>query len=280
MSDIAAVCERLWPADWAQAWDSVGLAVGDPQAPIESMLLALDPVDEVVEEACEGGYGFLFTHHPLMLRGVTSVAADTLKGGAVHRLISSGVAAFNAHTNADSAVGGVSDVLADVLGMGAREPLEAVPGAPAGVGLGRVGDLGQPRTVVELAQTLAKELAPTATGIRIAGDPEATVHRAAVLGGAGDSLFAEVRAAGAQVYVTSDLRHHPAAEARDESHRTDGSPALVDTSHWAAESLWLPHAAEQLRTALAEDGFEVAMTVSELRADPWNMRIDQPDFRK
>src|SRR5699024_5731686 len=148
----------------------------------------------------------------------TSVAADTLKGGQVTRLLQAGVAHIAAHTNADSQLGGVSDALIDVLDAQVEGPLAPTAGAPDGGGIGRVGTV-RPTTVRALAQALADALPVTATGVRIAGDPDAPVERVAVCGGAGDGLFDEVRASGAQVYVTSDLRHHPATEARDTAHR-------------------------------------------------------------
>ncbi|MYM18998.1 Nif3-like dinuclear metal center hexameric protein [Brevibacterium sp. 5221] len=276
--DVVAACQRLWPAAWAESWDSVGLAVGQPEVRVESILCALDPVDAVIAEAREAGADFLFTHHPLLLRGVTSVAADTLKGGQVTELIEAGIAAFNAHTNADSAVGGVSDVLADAIGLRERRPLAPTAGAPVGVGIGRAGALPEPLTVRQLAEALAEALAPTATGVRVAGDPEARIETAAVLGGSGDSLFDEVRAAGSDVYITSDLRHHPASEARDTAHRGAGTPHLIDISHWAAEALWLPRAAAQLADALAGDGFAVRIELSAVRSDPWDLCIGQPGF--
>jgi putative NIF3 family GTP cyclohydrolase 1 type 2 len=128
-----------------------------------------------------------------------------------------------------------------------------------------------------VAQTLADALPATATGVRIAGDPDAPVERVAVCGGAGDGLFDEVRASGAQVYVTSDLRHHPATEARDTAHRGDGTPHLIDVSHWAAESLWLDRAADQLRASAEHSGWDVTVRVSTRCTDAWTLRIGQED---
>lgn len=276
VSDITSICETLWPSSYAEPWDSVGLAVGDPAAEVSHIHLALDPMDAVIDEAAALGADFLFTHHPLLLRGITTVAADTLKGGAISRLIRSGIAQFNAHTNADSVIGGVSDVLAEAIGLEDLTPLVQHRDAPAGVGLGRVGTLPEELSVRALATRLAETAPATATGIRIAGDPEARVRQVAVLGGAGDSLFAEVRATGAEVYITSDLRHHPATEARDTAHRrAPSTPHLIDISHWAAESMWMTRAAGQLRDRLAAAGMDVRVTVSELSTDPWVERIGQ-----
>lgn len=277
LGDIIAHIEELWPTEYAESWDSNGLATGDLNARVSTILMALDPMDAVIDEAVSLKADLLFTHHPLLLRGVTSVAAHTLKGGALTRLISHGIAQYNAHTNADSAQGGVSDVLADMLELTDRQPITSGPNHPEGVGLGRVGTLPKPRTVSELAHTLARSTPATKTGIRVAGDPNATVSRVAVLAGSGDSLFDEVRAHGADLYVTSDLRHHPATEARDTSHRTTNTPHLIDVAHWAAESPWMSIAATQLGEKLKENGFDVDIHVSTTRTDPWDLRIASHD---
>ena len=95
-----------------------------------------------------------------------------------------------------------------------------------------------------------------------------TVRRVAVLGGSGDDLFEAVRASGADVYVTADLRHHPALEAREESR--GGPPYLVDAGHWASEAVWLPRAAQVLREEL---GDRVEVEVSEIVTDPWSFVV-------
>jgi putative NIF3 family GTP cyclohydrolase 1 type 2 len=94
------------------------------------------------------------------------------------------------------------------------------------------------------------------------------------MGGAGDDLFDHVRAAEADVYVTADLRHHPALEAREESR--GGPPYLIDAGHWATESLWLGGAAQRLLAALTAAGFEssrVETHISTLRTDPWDFVV-------
>ena len=130
----------------------------------------------------------------------------------------------------------------------------------------------------ELADRLAQRIPPTAQGLRVAGDPERPVSTVAVCGGSGDSLFNEVRAHGADVFVTADLRHHPVSEAREAALGPGGSgtPALIDAAHSASEALWLPWAAEDLRHELERRGFAVETSVSSLRTDPWDFRIDTP----
>lgn len=267
VADVLAAAEALWPASLAEGWDTVGLVAGDPAAPVHRVLLAVDPVHAVVDEALAVGAELVITHHPLFLDPVHSVAATTAKGRLVHRLLGRGIALFNAHTNADAARGGVSDALAEALGLGPSEPL--VPAADdradaAGrTGVGRVGDLASPLTLARFAERVRDVLPATACGVRVAGDPDASVRRVAVCGGSGGSLLPQARAAGADVFVTSDLRHHAVSESRE-----DGGPALVDVSHAAAESLWLPGAARDLAVRVAG----VECLVSARSTDPWSFR--------
>jgi dinuclear metal center YbgI/SA1388 family protein len=370
LGEITALLEEWFPPSHAEGWDAVGLVCGDPEAEVERILLAVDPVASVAEEAVAGRAQLLVTHHPLFLKGVHGVPATTPKGRLVHRLVGAGCALFTAHTNADSPSGGVSESLALALGLQDVAPLEADPGpaldkivvfapleaadkvrdalAEAGAGAigdydsctftspgegrfrpldgarptigevgrperveevrietvcarhlreraveamraahpyeepafdvielaalaqtdrgsGRIGRLDAPMSLSDFATHVARTLSQTAHGVRVAGDPDQVVETVGLCGGAGDFLLDRARAAGVDVYLTSDLRHHPASELREH-----GAPALVDVAHWAAESTWLP----VLRRRLAESlGDTVDVRVSTTNTDPWTFRV-------
>ncbi|KAJ1684152.1 hypothetical protein LUZ63_020445 [Rhynchospora breviuscula] len=362
--------EGWYPARWAEDWDAVGLVCGDPDADVRRVLLAVDPVLAVADEAVAGGADLVITHHPLFLRGTHSVAATTPKGRVVHRLTGAGCALLAAHTNADSPAGGVSESLALALGLTGVEPLQAdetepvdkvvvfvpathaeevrralsdagagrigdyadasfsspgegrfrplegaspaigevgraevvdevrievvspAPATPAVLralraahpyeepaydvtrllpadepdrGSGRIGVLAEPEPLRAFAERVAGALPATAHGVRVAGDPERQVRTVALCGGAGDFLLDTARARGADVYLTSDLRHHPASEHTEHA----GAPALVDVAHWAAEWTWLPVLRARLEDAL---GDSVAVSLSTTSSDPWTFR--------
>jgi putative NIF3 family GTP cyclohydrolase 1 type 2 len=124
VADVVALLEAHYPAAWAQEWDRVGLVLGEPDAPVRRVLCVVDCVPETADEAIEAGAQLIVAHHPLLLRGVASVAPTTYKGRIVHRLIRAGVALHTAHTNADVADPGVSDALAALLRT--HLPVEAV----------------------------------------------------------------------------------------------------------------------------------------------------------
>lgn len=267
LADVEACVEELWPVAGAEPWDAVGLLSGDPAARVHRIHLAVDAVLDTVGEAIDAHADLLLVHHPLLLRGVTTVAETRYKGAVLARLIRANCALLAAHTNADVVSAGTSAVLADRLGLRDVRPL--VPSATdATRGIGRVGDLPEPTTLGRLARRVADIVPATAQGVRVAGEHDRSVSRVALCAGAGDAYLALPDVLAADVYITSDLRHHPASEARENA-RVSRGPALVDVSHWASEWLWLDVAAEQLRDALP--GVEV--TVSDLRTDPWEFAI-------
>lgn len=375
LAEIVALVEGWYPPHRAEEWDAVGLVCGDPDADVRRVLLAVDPVQAVADEAVELGADLVIVHHPLYLKGTTSVAATTAKGRVVHTLVRSGAGLLTAHTNADAPVGGVSEAIALALGLEDVLPLDPDPVDPrdklvtfvpapdadvvraalaaAGAGTlgayeeasfssagegrfrpgsganpaigsvgelevvdevrievvfarhlraavvaalvaahryeepaydvielvslpdptrgsGRIGTLPAPMTLREFAGLVDRTLPGTAHGIRVAGDPERRVSTVALCGGAGDFLLGTARRAGADVYLTSDLRHHPASESQE-----DGGPALVDVAHWAAESMWLPVLRDRLVAVFERrsPGDTVTVHISTITTDPWTFRV-------
>jgi len=268
LRDVIEYAHQLWPLSGAESWDTPGLVTGNLDQPIRRILLCVDAVASTVDQAIEMESDLLLAHHPLLMRGVTTVNEHAYKGKLVTKLIRGNVALLAAHTNADVVENGVSDVIASALGLTSVTPITA--GNTPGTGIGRVGDLSQPVSLGTLARTLAELLPATAGGIKVSGAFNQNVQRVALCGGAGDSLLSEPAVTAADVYITSDLRHHPAQEAREQALLTAG-PALIDVSHWASEWLWLDTAAQQLQAQFPE----IDVEVSDLRTDPWDFVVVQ-----
>lgn len=260
--DVVRVMNEHFPPALAEDWDRVGLVAGDPADEVTRVGFAVDPCAAVVDEAIERGAQMLITHHPLYLRGTSSVAADTAKGAWIHKLIRAGVALFAAHTNADSAANGSAVALAELLRLSNTKPIAPNDDDPA-LGLGRVGELELTMTVRELAERLKAMLPETPAGITIGGDPDQIVKTVAVSPGSGDSFLDAANSSGADVYITADLRHHPATD-----HLWAGGCALIGATHFASEWPVLP----KLRDAVAGE-LGVDTYISTIITDPWVERI-------
>jgi hypothetical protein len=131
----------------------------------------------------------------------------------------------------------------------------------AGKGLGRVGELSKPMPLRAIADRLAESL--PAPFLRVAGDLDAPVCRVAACGGAGDSLIEVALEAGADCYVTGDLRHHVTLDAR-----TAGM-AMVDAGHAATEAAALPAFVDALSTEASRRGLHARLLTSAVPAEPW-----------
>ncbi|MEU1753900.1 Nif3-like dinuclear metal center hexameric protein [Micromonospora matsumotoense] len=270
VADVVTELDRRYPPAWAEEWDRVGLVLGEPTDPVRRVYGTVDVVPETVAEALAAGADLIVAHHPLLLRGVSSVAPTTWKGRIVHDLIRAGVALYVAHTNADTAAPGVSDALAARFGLTGLRPLApSAPGSPAaggGRGIGRIGELPAPMTLAELTRHAAAVLPATVWGVRAGGDPARIVRTLAVSGGSGEGFLAAATAAGVDAFLSSDLRHHPSGE-----HLAAGGPALLEAAHWATERPWLDDVAAHLRA-----DFGVETVVSDLDTDPWTVHAAAP----
>lgn len=266
VADVLDALDALYPPATAESWDRVGLAVGSRSSTVSSVLFTVDCTDAVVAEAVALGADLIVAHHPLLLKGVHAVDGDHPKGRLLTEMVRRDVSLVVAHTNADKPRGGVVDALAGALGLTATAPLRADDQLDELGGLGRVGVLARPVRLEDFARRVADALPGTGGGIRVAGDLDRMITTVAVQAGAGDDLLDVARASGADVYVTSDLRHHPASEALAWA----DAPALIDVPHWAAEWTWLPVVRSQLAAAMADQKTLVATAVSTIVTDPWD----------
>lgn len=257
----------LWPLDGAESWDAPGLVSGSPDQTITKVLLTVDVTSAVIDYAAQEGFNLVLAHHPYLMRGVTNLAESNPKGAVIASAIRSSVAIYAAHTNADIVENGVSDAIAKALGLVNITPLAQ---RQQNVGHGRIGVLPNAVPLGEFARLVAKTLPSTAAGVKVAGDYNQLVQKVALCGGAGDSFITDAQQQLADVYLSSDLRHHPAQDAREFAAHSNNM-ALIDVAHWASEWLWLDVAAQQLRTLNPELEFEVC----DLNTDPWDFVITQ-----
>lgn len=261
--DLISSFEMLWPPAGAEEWDRPGLAVGNPHSEVAKVLLSVDATFNVISQAQRENCQLLLVHHPPFLKTDSLLSTDRLKGGLLSLALQSGVAIYAAHTNADIVQNGVSDVFAKAIGLIDSQPL-----VPTGnnTGHGRIGKLSETSTLKKLAEQISNSLPATNAPIRVAGNLDQPITSVAVVGGAGDSFIFNAQQLGADVLVTSDLRHHVSLDAIEHPSKP---LALIDVSHYAAESLWLKVAKEQLEVRHPE----IEFLISTVSTDPWSMTI-------
>jgi len=270
LATLISEFEKLWPVANAEEWDVVGLVSGSKEQHISKILLTVDVTSEVVDHAIEIAADLILAHHPMLLKPVNNLTEDSAKGSLLSKLIRSNIALYSAHTNSDAVPTGTSAMLARAIGLHNAKPLQ--PFADGIHGIGKVGQLTHPISLGDLAAELNNALPATATGVRVAGDFESIVETVALCAGAGDSYLKLALDSHADVFITSDLRHHPAQEILELAKARNQNFALIDISHWAAEYLWLA----QAKTELDSLGLEVEIEVCEIRTDVFDFLMNAP----
>lgn len=203
--EITDVIERFAPLAWQASYDNAGLIVGRPDDEVHKALLAVDVTDEVMDEAEREGCDLILTHHPIVFHPLKRFNSADQVQRCVERAIRCGIALYACHTNLDSAPEGMSWRLAEMLGVGSLRVLQPAEG-DVNVGFGVVGELPQTCDTVEFMRRIQCVL-----GVRVVRHSDLaseTVRRVAVCTGAGASLIADARRAGADFYVTSDLKYN------------------------------------------------------------------------
>lgn len=221
VGDIMGFMETLAPRALKMDWDNVGLQCGSADAPVEKVLVALDPFEHVCREAAQWGADLLVTHHPLIFHPLRAVTDEMSITRGLMTLVRANISHFCAHTNLDCAPGGVNDVLADALSLAEITLVE--------------GDTERllRRGVVE-EQPLERFLAAVKNGLKCEGlryaDGGKPVRHVAVGGGAcADSLYA-VAAAGCDTFVTADVKYNQFWDAKELGLN------LVDAGHFYTEN--------------------------------------------
>ena len=327
--DLIALMNQWAPPTLAEKWDHPGLQVGNSQVPVQKVLVTLDLTEENVDLAIEKGASMIISHHPFLFKAIHELDLSSYTGRVIEKLIKHDILAFAAHTNLDTARGGVNDALAAALELShttglvpeAEEKMvklasyvtpteaksfyhhvkEAYPGQaghyyllddeddatreakmemnvlssalpslladlkercgdvhydiyPLANGaqkeyMGRIGELPHTMNGKEALAYIKEKLC--IPDLRYAGNPDITVNKVAVLGGAGSEFAKLAKAKGADLYLTGDLKYH---EAQDASRL---GLLIADGGHFYTERVIVPYLAERLRKAAQEKSWDL-----------------------
>jgi dinuclear metal center YbgI/SA1388 family protein len=197
------------PPSLSCSWDNDGLMCClDPEREVSRVLIALDVTGEVVDEAIDGGFDLVISHHPLIFHPIRSLTTDSGVGAKLINLVRAGVSVMSFHTRLDAVADGVNDQLAEALGLIDVEVFEDGDGTP----LGRIGYLPENMEVCELATRIKSALATPAVMVSGCGK---RADRVAVVGGEGKSFIGAAKAAGADTFVSGRLGYNNMVEAEE-----------------------------------------------------------------
>ncbi|MBO5938123.1 MAG: Nif3-like dinuclear metal center hexameric protein [Clostridia bacterium] len=201
-------------------WDNDGLmCCPDGNREVRRVLITLDVTQDAVNAAIERNCDLILSHHPLIFKGIKALDGETPISVKAIELITHGIAVMSFHTRLDAVCGGVNDVLANALGL-----CEVTPFGEEAIG--RIGTLPAETTAEEFAKNVKNALNAPVVLLSDAGKP---VHRVAVLGGNGGDDVAVARAAGADTYVSGELKYHSLTDAPEEGMN------LISAGHFHTE---------------------------------------------
>jgi len=253
---IVSFIEELAPRALALEGDNTGWQVGDPGAAVEKVLVALDVDEAVAQEAADIGAKLIVSHHPLFHRPLKNLRLDQPQGSLVARLVREGINVYAAHTNLDAAAEGVNEILARRLNLTDTAPLTEEPSP-----FGRIGRLPEPVTFSAFVDFVKTALELPA--VRAGGSPDRMIRKVALCGGSGADLWSKAAFAGADVFVTGDLKYHVARDI------LAAGLNFVDAGHYSTERVVLEPLRTYLEKRLRAAGLEADVVVARSGADPF-----------
>lgn len=244
--EIITLLQEQSPEEFACDWDNVGLLVGDFEQEIKKIYIALDATEETITEAVAEGADLLLTHHPMIFKGLKKVNTQDFTGRRVVRLIQNHISYYAMHTNFD--VRGMAAIAAERMGLTDCAVLDVTCESEDGCeGIGRVGMLPEEMTLKACVERVKQ--AYDVDTVKVFGDLNRKVRRAAICPGSGKSVISCALGAGAGVLVTGDIDHHEGIDAADQG------LAIIDAGHYGVEKLFIPYMVQYLRNRT--EGIEI-----------------------
>jgi len=224
--EVTEIIDKYAPLELAEDFDNVGLLIGNKNDEVSGVLLTLDVDMSVAEEATKLGVNLIISHHPLIFNPLKKITSDTPEGRCILYLIQNNISVYAAHTNFDSALGGLNDLIAALLGLHNTKPLCPKEN---GEGLGRVGNLKEQMTLTELASKVKEIL--NIPIIKFSGSPEDVISSVAICSGGGGSMVEDAIKSGADVYISGDIKYNNVREAMEYGLR------IIEVGHYESEIL-------------------------------------------
>ncbi|MDR3152431.1 MAG: Nif3-like dinuclear metal center hexameric protein [Bifidobacteriaceae bacterium] len=273
--------DKLYPVKNSEIWDFPGLTIGSNDWEVDKILYAVDPTIEVINEAVEKNCNFIFTHHPLFFQAQHQFSSASFRGRIVNQLIDKRISLYCGHTNVDKSKDGASFGLAKELNLKNIISLDNYADNYAKVNaadfqvkrttaldnyLAVSGDLKSEQTLEELLKNLSLLIPKTPSPLRCSGQKNKKIKKAVIISGSGDYILNSNEAIqtnffGADVFISSDLRHHPVLDFR----QTYPNVAVIDVPHFSGEYICLRNIKDNIEKNLGVIGI-----LSNIITDPYN----------
>lgn len=206
IKDIASAMEQFAPLSMQEDYDNSGLQIGSPSANVESVLLCLSVTEDIIKEAARRGCNLIVSHHPLFFKGLKHITGATAVERIAMEALRADIGIYSAHTNLDNAYEGVSYEMAHALGMTDMTPLvPTFPGAETGTGI--IGEMSKPVPALEFLRQLQTTFSVKALRYSTT-TPKIVIRKVALCGGSGAPFIKDAIAAGADAYVSGDIKYH------------------------------------------------------------------------
>lgn len=225
VNEIIKIIESFCPERLAYSWDNVGLLCGDSEKEVKKVFVTLDTNIATVKEAIEKDADMIVSHHPILLGGIKNINYSTPAGQMIKLLIKYDIPVFAAHTNMDTARGGINDRLAEMFSLTDIKILEQHTDDET-AGLGRYGKLNKSMTFGEFAKLCSKILNTT---VRAAGDFNTKIKTVSVASGSCSEIIPLAKSKGADAIVTGDMKYHNMID------MTETGICIIDAGHYPTE---------------------------------------------
>ncbi len=237
VKELEARLFEIYPKELAAEYDNIGLILGDAEAEVSGVVIALDLVNDAIVLAKEKGANVIVTHHPAIFSGIKNI----YKGSAVYLAIENGISVIAMHTNFDSAKGGLCDILAEKIGF--ENTLNFKTSDGTGI---RTVLMDSPISADELASVLKEKLV---TNVKYVVGKE--IKKIAICSGNGSGFWDDVKTSDADAYICGELKHHMFLEALEKG------ISLFDCGHFETEIICL----ETLERIVKEIGIQNVSTL-------------------
>jgi len=229
IKEVTNYLEQRFPLCLQEDFDNCGVQCGDVEQEVRGVLVCFEMSEKVIDEAIAFNANLVISHHPLMLRrGICKIEPTNRVGSVICKALRHDMVLYSMHTNIDSAEGGGNDVFAEKLNL--HDVRVLVPSEVETMaernGLGRIGILPQPLSAMDFLQYVKEKMHLQV--LRYHGDADSKVEKVAVCGGGGASFIEAALQAGADAYVSGDIKYH-------DFFRAENHMLIADIGHYEGE---------------------------------------------